>query len=107
MPWEADMANAKTSVKVNIDADVRELASVLLGRMGLDETIAIDLFFRQIIAERRLPFQPAVIATLDERISEAAARKAGRAIELATNENGDVFVDKDIHPELYEWAANG
>jgi len=92
---------------LTIDTDIRELATALLGHMGLDEATAIDLFFRQIIAERRLPFQPAVAATLDEQIAEAALRKSDSVIELTADENGTVLVDKAIHPELYEWAANG
>ena len=39
----------KANVNVKIDADVKELATQLLERMGLDQTTAIDIFFRQII----------------------------------------------------------
>ena len=54
------MAIAKSNVNVKIDAEVKEKASKLLSCMGLDQTTAIEMFFRQIIAERRLPFQPIV-----------------------------------------------
>ena len=54
------MVNGKTSVNVKIDKGVKELATQLLDRMGIDQTTAIDMFYRQIIMERRLPFQPAV-----------------------------------------------
>jgi len=101
------MANAKTSVNITIDADIKELAAALLGRMGLDEATAIDMFFRQIIAERRLPFQPMAAPTLDEQIAGAAVRAAQSIIELSADENGNILVDKDMYPELYEWAAKG
>jgi len=101
------MANAKTIVNITIDADIKELAVALLGRMGLDEATAIDMFFRQIIAERRLPFQPMAAPTLDEQIAEAAASAAQSIVELPIDENGNIFVDKDMYPELYEWAAKG
>ncbi|MDR1837706.1 MAG: type II toxin-antitoxin system RelB/DinJ family antitoxin, partial [Treponema sp.] len=47
------MANGKSKVNVKIDKNVKELATQLLERMGLDQTTAIDMFYRQIITERR------------------------------------------------------
>ena len=97
----------KANVNVKIDSDIKELATILLERMGLDQTTAIDMFFRQIIAERRLPFQPIAATTLDEKIVAAALRKAPKKIELTTDKAGNILVDKKLHPEVYNWAANG
>ena len=77
------MTNTKANVNVNIDAGVNELATTLLERMGLDQATAIDMFFRQIIAERRLPFQPVVNPTFDEQIVAAAIRSAHKVVEPA------------------------
>jgi DNA-damage-inducible protein J len=68
------MNNTKSNVNVKIDANVKETATSLLNRMGLDQTTAIELFYRQIIAERRLPFQPVVAATLDEQLINTIER---------------------------------
>ena len=65
------MAKRKTNVNVRIDIEIKELAAQLLERMGIDQTTAIDMFYRQIIAERRLPFQPIVAPTLDEQLTQA------------------------------------
>jgi len=65
---------AKANVNVRIDSHIKELATKLLHRMGLDQTTAIEMFYRQIIAERRLPFQPVVASTLDEQIAAAAIK---------------------------------
>ena len=35
----------KANVNVKVDADVKELATQLLERMGLDQTTAIKIFF--------------------------------------------------------------
>ena len=59
----------KANVNVRIDSNIKELASKLLDRMGLDQTTAIEMFYRQIIAERRLPFQPVVTSTLKAEIT--------------------------------------
>ena len=101
------MANKKSSVNVKIDASVKELATQLLGRMGIDQTTAIDMFFRQIITERRLPFQPAVTLSLDEQIVAAALKRHPKRVSLPIDENGNVIIDKDKHPDIYEWALNG
>jgi len=101
------MARTKANLNVTIDAGINDLATALLERMGLDQATAIDMFFRQIIIERRLPFQPAVLPTLDEQIAVAAERNAQKKVELATDGNGNVLVDKELHPEIYDWAING
>jgi len=75
--------------------------------MGLDQTTAIDMFYRQIITERRLPFQPAAVPTLDEQIVEAALKRNPKRISLPTNEKGHVVIDKELHPDIYEWAVHG
>ena len=101
------MSSAKSNVNVKIDTEIKEQAAQLLGRMGIDQTTAIDMFFRQIIAERRLPFQPIVNLTLDEQIVAAALKGNLKKIELVTDADGNILVDKERNPEIYDWAANG
>jgi DNA-damage-inducible protein J len=101
------MVKAKSNINVKIDTEVKELATQLLGRMGIDQTTAIDMFFRQIIAEHRLPFQPVANLTLDEQIITAALKTNPKKIELSADANGNILVDKDKTPELYDWAVNG
>jgi len=101
------MTNVKSNINVKIDADIKELAITFLHRMGLDQTTAIDMFFRQIIAERRLPFQPVVTPTLDEQIALVAIKNTPKKIELTTDKDGNILVDKELHPEVYDWAVNG
>ena len=101
------MVSSKASVNVKIDKGVKELAAHLLERMGLDQTTAIDMFYRQIIKERRLPFQPSVAQTYGEQILDIVRRKniPHKAVEV--NADGHIIVDKDKDPELYDWAVNG
>ena len=101
------MANGKTNVNVRIDTEIKELATQLLGRMGIDQTTAIDMFYRQIIAERRLPFQPVVTPTLDERLTEAIWRSNPEWVDVDIDENGNIRIDKNKHSDLYDWAVNG
>jgi DNA-damage-inducible protein J len=101
------MANGKSNVNVRIDTAVKEHATQLLECMGLDQTTAIDMFYRQIITERRLPFQPVATLSLDEQIVAAALKRNPRRVSLPADENGNVIIDKDIYPDIYDWAANG
>ena len=101
------MPNTKANVNVKIDADIKELATVLLSRMGLDQTTAIDMFYRQIIAEHRLPFQPMVKPTLDEQIIAAAIKSNPKKVELEVDKDGNIIVNKKLNPDIYDWAANG
>jgi antitoxin component of RelBE/YafQ-DinJ toxin-antitoxin module len=65
------------------------------------------MFFRQIIAEKRLPFQPVVNLTLDEQIIAAALKRSPKRVKLTADSEGNVLIDKEIHPEAYDWAVNG
>ena len=101
------MPVTKSNVNVKIDAEVKGAATMLLDRMGIDQTTAIDMFYRQIIAERRLPFQPVVAPTLEEQLTAAIAKRNIPRVQLEADENGYAIVDKDKHPEIYDWAVNG
>ncbi len=101
------MANAKANVNVKIDAGIKALATQLFDRMGLDQTTAIEMFYRQVIAERRLPFQPSVAPSLEERLFAAVQKKNIPTIVLEADENGQAIVDKEQHPDIYDWLVNG
>jgi DNA-damage-inducible protein J len=100
------MANKKSKVNVKIDTNVKELATQLLEHMGLDQTTAIDMFYRQIITERRLPFLPAA-ATYGEQMLNIIRYKNIPNITLPADENGSAFIDREQYPELYDWAVIG
>jgi hypothetical protein len=57
--------------------------------------------------ERRLPFQPVVNLTLDERIITSALKSNPKKVELTADVDGNILVDKEKNPELYDWAVNG
>ena len=101
------MANGKSSVNVKIDTGVKELAVKILERMGIDQATAIEMFYRQVINEYKLPFQPAVNPTPDERLAGAILNKNIPRVKLEFDEEGNAVVDKEKHPDIYEWLANG
>jgi len=100
------MANRKSKIKVKIDTNVKELATELLDSMGLDQTTAIDMFYRQIITERRLPFQPAAESYSEQMLSLIRYKNIPN-ITLPADGNGNAFIDREDYPELYDWAVIG
>jgi len=101
------MPKAKSTVNVKIDASVKEAASILLSRMGIDQTTAIEMYYRKIISVKSLPFQPEPLPEIGEQLLAAIKLKGipHKVVEVDTN--GHIIADKDKDPELYDWAVNG
>jgi DNA-damage-inducible protein J len=101
------MATAKAYLNIKIDKGIKETAAQLLESMGLDHTTAIDMYYRQIIKERRLPFQPESALSLNEQLTEAIRKRNTPAVRLECDDKGNLIVDKEKHPEIYDWLVNG
>ena len=101
------MPNAKSTINVKIDANVKDAASNLLARMGIDQTTAIDMFYRKIIAVRTLPFQPEPLPSNGQLLQAAIERANIPHKSVDISPEGHIIVDKDKDPELYDWAVNG
>jgi DNA-damage-inducible protein J len=101
------MPNGKSAVNVKIDTDVKETAAALLNRMGIDQTTAIEMYYRKIIAIEALPFQPEPLPTNSQRLLAAVKHKGIPHKAVEVNTEGRILVDKDKDPELYDWAVNG
>jgi len=54
-----------------------------------------------------LPFQPTVNLTLDEQIIAAAVKRNPKIVELKTDADGNIHIDKEKNSEVYDWAVNG
>jgi DNA-damage-inducible protein J len=48
---------AQTNLTVRIDENIKREAEVLFGRIGLNLSSAINVFFRQAIREQAIPFE--------------------------------------------------
>ena len=101
------MIAQKANINISVDTDVANLATQILEKMGIDQQTAIDMFFRQVIAERQLPFQPKPMQTYGEQVLEIVKRKNIPHKTVDVDSNGHIVVDKDKDPELYDWAVNG
>ena len=50
---------------------------------------------------------PTARLTLEEQIVAAALKRNPKRITLPTDESGNVCIDKEKHPDIYDWAVNG
>ncbi|MEI8130431.1 MAG: type II toxin-antitoxin system RelB/DinJ family antitoxin [bacterium] len=67
-----------TVINIRTDKKVRDEASRIFERMGLTLSAGMNMFLRQVIQEKGLPFQP----TLDpEKIAEKWKREAEWALK--------------------------
>ena len=66
-------ATKTASVNARIQADVKQQAEAILSRIGLPRSVAIDMFYRQIIMHNGVPFPvtiPSVIPVRDNMTDE-------------------------------------
>lgn len=83
---------SKVPTNISIDADVKAKAQALFTELGMDLSTAVNIFLRQSIRERAIPFD----ITADIPNAETVA-----AIADAENKN-DVFGPFDTVDELME-----
>ena len=56
----------KVSVNIKMEKEIRDNAKVLLNKMGLDMTTAVNMFLIQTIRQSKIPFQIKVDSELEE-----------------------------------------
>ena len=55
---------AKTAnIFTRVDPEIKEEAEVVLSKLGLSMATAVEIFLRQIILQRRIPFEMALPST--------------------------------------------
>ena len=101
------MQSTKSIINVKIDTNVKEEAIALLSKMGIDQTTAIDMFYRKIIAVKAFPFQPEPLPADGEQLFTAIKNKSIPHKAVEVNADGHIVADRDKDPELFDWAVNG
>ena len=97
---------------IKIDSELKESAALLFGSIGLDLAEAIEMFFKKALAVGELPFEPiereqAHTGELEMLVREMIASGKVEAVDYDANEKGQVIIDKDKDPDMYDWAVNG
>ena len=90
--WKAgkvvfEMAIKSSNVAARVEPEIKEEAEAILAQLGISASNGINMFYRQIILWRGLPFRPSVPASrplsLDEMTKEEFDAKMARGLAQA------------------------
>lgn len=94
------MAVKSSNVMARVEPEIKEEAEAILAQLGITASGGINMFYRQIILWRGLPFRPSVPisrpTSLDEMTKEEFEAKMARGLEQAKRGEGipaDEFFD--------------
>lgn len=81
------MAIKSSNVTARVEPEIKEEAEAILAQLGISASNGINMFYRQIILWRGLPFRPSVPASrpvsLDEMTREEFDAKMERSLSQA------------------------
>jgi len=86
---------ANTSMNIRMDSEVKRQAKELFAHFGLDMTTAVNMFLKQSIRQRGIPFSlqldPFCSDDNQERLAQAAARmeRTGGTVHEITEADDD------------------
>ena len=95
------MAARSANVMVRVEPDVKAQAEKVMEKLGLSASTAINLFYRQMIAEQALPFKPSTrthYKALNEMSKEEFDERM--AVGYAQAINGEVRPADEVFDEL-------
>ncbi|MCL1831471.1 MAG: type II toxin-antitoxin system RelB/DinJ family antitoxin [Oscillospiraceae bacterium] len=75
-----------TNLNIRIDRDLKTEADFILGRMGMNLSTAVNVFVRQVVQERAIPFRIKLNDDDDEVLSRA--KTALKALQTHSFING-------------------
>jgi len=86
------MAIKSSNVMARVEPEIKEEAEAILSQLGISASSGINMFYRQIIIWRGLPFRPSIPTNkpipLNEMTKEEFDAKMERSIEQAKNGEG-------------------
>jgi len=94
------MASRSANVMVRVEPEIKEQAEKIMEQLGLSASTAINMFYRQMIAEQALPFKPqtrAHMKSLNEMTKQEFDERMAIGYSQAVNGEGrpanEVFDD--------------
>jgi DNA-damage-inducible protein J len=84
-------AKAKTDfIRARIEPDLKQMAEIILEKLGLNQTEAIRMFYKQIVLNKGLPFK----VELPNKETLKAMQEAENNIDMTKCENADDMFGK-------------
>jgi len=79
---------AQTTLNVRIDEDIKKEFDAFCLKVGLNASVAVNMFARAVLRERKIPFE--ITDETDPFYSESNKRALRKSIKQA--ENGEIIV---------------
>lgn len=95
------MAVKTANVNSRMKVDIKQQAEEILDRLGIPRSVAIDMFYRQIIAHNGIPFSvtlPATVPARDEMTKVQFDQMMATGLKQA--KEGDFFNVDEVFDEL-------
>lgn len=95
------MAAKTANVNLRMQLEIKEQAEKILERLGIPRSVAIDMYYRQIIANNGIPFPvklPATVPVLEEMTKEQYDQMMHIGLEQARNDKS--FDVDEVFAEL-------
>ena len=95
------MAARSANVMVRVEPEIKDQAEKVMEKLGLSASTAINMFYRQMIAEQALPFKPKArthFKPLNEMTKQEFDERM--AIGYAQAINGEVRPAEDVFEDL-------
>ena len=96
------MAARTANVIARVEPEVKEKAETILKGMGIPSSVAINMFYRQIITDNGLPFQPSKNVQAPKALSAMTREEfdARMAEGLRQADNGEVSSVEDVRKRI-------
>ena len=95
------MAIKTASVNSRMRTDIKQQAEEILERLGIPRSVAMDMYYRQIIAHNGIPFSVTLPITIPSREEMSKGEFDGKmAIGLKQAMEDDSFDVDDVFSEL-------
>lgn len=75
----------KTTLTIRVDRKTKADAKMVLSGMGMDMSTAINVFLKQVITDKGLPFTPSALSPLDKATKQAEADLAAGRVHHYSN----------------------
>ena len=101
------MATRSANVMVRVEPEIKDQAEEVMAKLGLSASTAINMFYRQMIAEQALPFKPTVRARF-KPLNEMTKQEFDERMAVGYSQaiNGDVRPADDVFDELLKGLAD-
>ena len=98
-----------SSITVRVDNDTKRRFDHICEEIGLTPTAAINTFIHAVLRDNGIPFllKTGNSISQQERLKAALRKKSVPIETLEADEKGNIIIDKEKYPDLYDWAVNG